>query len=47
VQNKRIAMHDNRNTLQDYGHKKTSASIADAKIPINKKAADPHPLLFF
>ena len=35
VQDKWIAMHDNRNTLQDYGHKKTSASIADAKIPIN------------
>ena len=35
VQDKWIAMHDNRNTLQDYGHKKTSASIADVKIPIN------------
>lgn len=32
VQDKWIAMHDNRNTLQDYGHKKTSASMADAKF---------------
>ena len=35
MQNKRPAMHDKRNTLQDYGHKKNICLNSRCKIPIN------------